>query len=192
MENPGSTSATWQGGSVEWEERLFAFLDDLEGRAEALYDAERDTDLADRSRAEYASVTLAGRLMASLGSDVVLEVLGAGPVAGVLQRVGPDWCLAHGAAQDWIVRSAAVVSLEGASGRAVPEVAWSPVAQLGFGSALRRLADAGEPCVVHGVDGTARPVVPVRVGSDFLEVTVGDGRSLLLSHHAIAAVQSRT
>jgi len=176
---------------VEWDERLFAFLDDLEGRAEALYDAERESDLADRSRAEYAGVTLAGRLMASCGTEVVLEVLGVGTVAGVLQRVGPDWCLAHGAAQDWVVRSAAVVSVEGASARAVPELAWSPVARLGFGSALRRLADAGEPCVVHGVDGTARPAVLTRVGSDFVELITGAGRILLLSRDAIAAVQSR-
>ncbi len=177
---------------MEWDERLFAFLDDLEGRAEALYDAERDTDLADRSRAEYAAVTLAGRLMASPGHDVVLDVLGVGPVAGTLQRVGPDWCLAHGAAQDWVVRLAAVVSVAGVSARALPEVAWSPVDRLGFGSALRRLADAGEPCVVHGVDGSARSVVPTRVGSDFVEVGVAEGRTLLLRHDAIAAVQSRT
>jgi hypothetical protein len=177
---------------VEWDERLFAFLDDLEGRAEALYDAERETDLADRSRAEYAAVTLAGRLMASPGHDVVLEVVGVGPVAGVLQRVGPDWCLTHGAAQDWVVRLAAVVSVAGASTRALPEVAWSPVDRLGFGSALRRLADAGEPCVVHGVDGTARAVVPTRVGGVFVEVTAGGARTLLLRHDAIAAVQSRS
>ena len=176
---------------MEWDERLFAFLDDLEGRAEALYDAERESDLADRSRAEYAGVTLSGRLMASSGTDVVLEVLGVGRVVGGLQRVGPDWCLVHGAARDWVVRSAAVVSVEGASPRAVPEVAWSPVARLGFGSALRRLADAGEPCVVHGVDGTARAVVLTRVGSDFVEVTLGEGRSVLLGRDAIAAVQSR-
>jgi hypothetical protein len=177
---------------VEWDERLFAFLDDLEGRAEALYDAERDSDLADRSRAEYAAVTLAGRLMASVGADVALDVLGVGPVTGVLQRVGPDWCLVHGAAQDWVVRLASVASVEGASGRAVPEVAWSPVARLGFGSALRGLADAGERCMVHSVDGTAREGVPTRVGYDFVEVTVGEGRCLLLSRDAIAAVQSRT
>ena len=177
---------------MEWDERLFAFLDDLEGRAEALYDAERETDLADRSRAEYAAVTLAGRLMASSDSEVVLDVLGVGPVAGVLQRVGPDWCLTHGVAQDWVVRLAAVVSVEGASTRAVPEVAWSPVDRLGFGSALRRLADAGEPCVVHGIDGTARAAVPTRVGHDFVEVTVGEGRPLLLRHDAVAAVQSRS
>jgi hypothetical protein len=176
---------------VEWDEGLFAFLDDLEGHAEALYDAERETDLADRSRTEYAAATLAGRLMASLGADVVLDVLGVGPVAGVLQRVGPDWCLAHGSGQDWVVRLAAVVRVEGASSRAVPEVAWSTVSRLGLGSALRRLADAGERCVVHGLDGSSRDAVVMRVGADFVEVRTGEGRSLLLARDAIAAVQSR-
>ena len=191
MEKGRPEGRAWQGEYVEWDEGLFAFLDDLEGRAEALYDAERETDLVDRSRTEYAVVTLAGRLMASLGAHVVLDVLGVGPVAGVLKRVGPDWCLAHGAAQDWVIRLPAVVAVEGASARAVPEVAWSPVARLGLGSALRRLADAGERCVVHATDGTAREAVVARVGADFVEVSVGEGRSLLLARDAIAAVQSR-
>jgi hypothetical protein len=176
---------------VEPDERLLAFLDDLEGRAEALYDAERETDLADRSRAAYAEVTLAGRLMASLDHDVLLEVLGVGPVAGTLRRVGPDWCLVRGAAQDWVVRLATVVSVEGTSARSVPEVAWSPSSRLGLTSALRRLADAGERCVVHGTDGRAREVVVTRVGEDFVEVTGGEGRRLLLAGDTIAAVQSR-
>jgi hypothetical protein len=177
---------------VEWEERLFAFLDDLESQAEALYAADRAPDLLDRSRAEYAAVTLAARLMASLGHHLVLDVLGVGTVGGSLRRVGPDWCLVQGTAQDWVLRGAAVISVEGASPRAVPELAWSPVARLGFGSALRRLADAGEPCVVHGTDGTSRPVVLARVGSDFVEVRTGEDRTLLLRHAGIAAVQSRT
>ena len=109
----------------------------------------------------------------------------------MLQRVGPDWCLAHGAAQDWVVRLAAVVAVSGASARAVPEVAWSPVARLGLGSALRRLADARERCVVRGTDGTAREGVLARVGADFVEVSVGEGRSVLLALDSIAAVQSR-
>ena len=34
---------------MSWEEELFALLDDLEEQAEALYDAERDAELADRA-----------------------------------------------------------------------------------------------------------------------------------------------
>ena len=69
-----------------WDERLFDLLDDLEGQAEALYAADRDAELADRSRAEYAAVTLAGRLMASVGRHVLLDVDGTGVVRGELRR----------------------------------------------------------------------------------------------------------
>jgi hypothetical protein len=176
---------------VDRDERLFAFLDDLEQQAEALYDDERAGELADRSRSEYAAVTLASRLMASVDTELTLDLVGAGPVSGLLQRVGPDWCLVHGTAQDWVVRLAAVRAVEGGSPRSVPEVAWSPVSRLGLASALRRVADSGQPCRVHGTDGTVRDGVLTRVGADFVEATTGEGRTVLLALAAVAAVQSR-
>jgi len=173
------------------DEGLFAFLDELEQQARALYDSDRHIELADRARSEYASVTLVSRLMASLDHDVVLDLNGVGPVAGLLRRVGPDWCLVQGAAQDWVVRLAAVRAVEGASARAVPEVAWSPVSRLGLGSALRRLADAGSSCRLHAEHGAGWDGILVRVGSDFVEVRVGDDRTVLIAWDALAAVQSR-
>ena len=65
---------------MSWEEQLFSVLDDLEAQAEALYDAERDLELADRSRSEYARVTLTSRLMASLDAELGLELRGLGRV----------------------------------------------------------------------------------------------------------------
>jgi len=174
-----------------WEEELFTLFDDLEQQAEALYDAERDPELADRSRAEYQHVTLASRLMASLGQPVTLQIRGVGAVAGTLDRVASGWCLLSGAAQDWIVCLGAVTAVEGASERALPEVAWSPVTRLGLGSALRRLADSGERCVLHAVDGARHDGMVVRVGDDFVEVRVGAQRLLLVAFAALAAVQSR-
>ena len=112
---------------MTWEEELFALFDDLEGQAEALYDAERQAELADRSRAEYQQVTLAARLMASVGAPIGLDVLGIGLIDGTLDRVAAGWCLLSGAGQDWIVRLDAVAAVHGASERAVPEVAWSPL-----------------------------------------------------------------
>lgn len=175
---------------MSWEEEVFALLDDLEQQAEALYDAERDADLADRSRAAYREVTLASRLMASVGEEVRLDVTGAGAVAGVLDRVGDGWCLVAGPAQDWVVVLAAVSGVTGAAERSVPEVAWSPVARLGLGSALRRIADAGERCVLHLADGTTYDGLPRRIGADFVEVAVA-GRTVLVPFGALAAVQSR-
>lgn len=179
---------------MSWEQELFAVLDDLEQQAEALYDAERELELADRSRAEYHHVTLESRLTASVGLDVVLDVRGVGRISGVLERVASGWCLLAGPAQDWVVRTAAVALVHGASERSVPEVAWSPVAKLGLGSALRRLAEAGERCVVHLVDGAAHEAVLRRVGADFVEAAVGDGpgaRTVLVAFGSVAAVQSR-
>jgi len=176
---------------VDRDERLFAFLDDLEHEAQALYDADRASEIADRARSEYATVTLVGRLMASVGCAVTLEVLGIGSVTGELQRVGPDWCLVHGAAQDWVVRTAALTSVEGVSDRALPEVAWSPLSRLGFGSALRRLADTGTRCRLHTQDGSVREARIARVGADFVEAQVGEGRVVLLARDSLAAVGSR-
>jgi hypothetical protein len=177
---------------VDWDEQLFAFLDDLEQHAEAVYDADREGELADRRRSAYAEVTLAGRLMATVPSEVVLDVQGVGSVEGVLRRVAADWCLVHGAAQDWVVPLRAVVGVMGASARALPEVAWSPVARLGLGSALRRLADSGERCRVHDTGGGVRDVVVIRVGHDFVEATMGKDTTVLLALASVAAVQSRT
>jgi hypothetical protein len=176
---------------VDWDEQVFALLDDLKHQAEALYAADRAGELADRSRSEYAAVSLASRLMASLGRAVLLDVRGPGRVAGVLQRVGADWCLVHGPPQDWVVRLPAVLAVEGASERSLPEVAWPPVARLGLGSALRRLADAGERCLLHGVDASIREVLITRVGRDFVEAVMGEGRPVLLALDSVAAVQSR-
>lgn len=176
---------------MTWEERLFAELDDLEQQAEALFDAERAAEVADRSRAEYRAVTLASRLMASVGDDVVLGVTGVGRVAGELQRLGTGWALVRGAGGDWVVHLLALEEVSVASSRSVPEVAWSPLTRLGLGSALRRLSDAGERCLVHLRSGGRVEGRVLRVGADFAELETAPGRVPLVAHAAIAAVQSR-
>jgi hypothetical protein len=177
---------------------LFDQLDDLEAQAEAAYDLERRVDLVDRSRAEYAAVTLGSRLAASLGNDVVLHVTGVGTVEGRLDRVGPDWCglrSPHHPSSDlprcdWVLPLDAVELVKGASDRSLPEVAWSPVAGLRLGSALRRIADARRGCVVRLRDGGAHEVVLDRIGADFVEAEAGASR-LLVAYAALAGVQSR-
>lgn len=177
--------------TMSWEEELFGVLDDLEQQAAALYAAERGLDLADRSRAAYREVTMASRLMASRGAQVRFEVAGVGAIGGVLDRVADGWCVLSGAAQDWVVCLPAVSVVHDASDRSVPEVAWPPVARLGLGSALRQLADAGERCVLHLRAGATYDVVLCRVGADFVEASMGEGRRVLVSFGSLAAVQSR-
>ncbi|MGA8256272.1 MAG: hypothetical protein WB767_06815, partial [Nocardioides sp.] len=123
------------------EHELFEYLADLEQQAAAAFDVERAPEIADRSRAEYLGVTLAGRLMASLEQPVTLQVTGVGSVTGRLERVAARWCLVAAPTQTWVVRLEAVAAVAGASDRAVPEIAWSPVAKLAVGSAFRGLSD---------------------------------------------------
>lgn len=182
----------WQTRAVGWDEELFAVLDELEQQAEALYDVDREAEVADRTRAEYGAVTLASRLMASLDTEVALEVAGAGRLTGTLRRVATGWLLLDAAGAQWVVLLDAVSAVTGASPRSVPEVAWSPITRLGVGSALRRLAEAGERCVVHRVDGGRSDGVVRRVGQDFCEVEVAAGRVELVSFGSVAAVQSRS
>ncbi len=176
---------------MSWEDDLFALFDDLEQQAAALYDAERTVELADRSRSAYQEVTLAARLMASVGHPVDVDLRGVGLIGGTVERVGTGWFLLHGPAQDWVVPLAAVQELHGAAERAVPEVAWSPVARLGLGSTLRRLAESAQRCVLHLVDGSRHEAVLLRVGADFVEARVGPTRTVLVALTALAAVQSR-
>jgi hypothetical protein len=182
---------------MTWEEELFGFLDDLEQQAGAILGADREQEVADRSRTEYQQVTLASRLQASVGRELALQVVGVGLVRGRLERVCEGWCLLASAAalgQEWVVPLEAIAAVEGADDRSVPEVAWSPLARLGLGSALRRLGDAGERCVVHRRDGGRHDGVPARVGRDFVELREGHGpgaRLSLVAFAAIGAVQSR-
>ena len=176
---------------MNWDEQLFSVLDDLEQQAESLYDAERDAEVADRSRAEYGAVTLASRLMASVDTEVSLGVLGVGRLSGRVQRVSTGWFLLETAAGQWVVPFTAVTAVRGASSRSVPEVAWSPLTRLGLGSALRRLSEAGERCLVHRVDGSPLDGVVRRVGADFAEVELTAEWVELVPFAALAAVQSQ-
>ncbi len=179
-------------GHVTADRRLAELLDDLEAQAAALYAAERDVELADRRRAEYASVTLASRLMASVGTSVTVEVAGVGPVTGELGRVGQGWCLLDSDSGEWLVPLAAVIAVEGLSPRSVPEVAWPPIARLGLGSALRRLADDAATCTVFTRTGSSYEVVLSRVGADFVEAQVGGlRRTMVLSLAGVGAVRCR-
>jgi hypothetical protein len=175
-----------------WEQRLLAVFDDLEQQAAAAYGAEREAEVAERARAEYAAVTLAARLMAGRGCRVAMALEGVGAVSGELQRVAADWCLLAAGGQDWIIRLPVVSSVRGLPPHAVAEAAWPVTARLGLGSALRRVADGGERCRVRLRDGTAYDARLGRVGADFVEVVTGDrAEPWVVALDALSAVHSR-
>lgn len=170
---------------------LFDLLADLEAQAASLYDAERGIELLDREQTEYAQVPLTARLLASVGTEIGLEVAGLGWLSGRLERAADGWCHLDRAGHDWVVPTAAVVAVQGASARAVPEVAWSPLVRLGWGTVLRRLATAGAPCALHRRDGGRLEGVLRRVGADFVELLAPSGSELLVPTGAVVALSSR-
>ncbi|QIG44015.1 hypothetical protein G5V58_15625 [Nocardioides anomalus] len=177
---------------MAWEDELFAYLDDLEGQAAALYDAERAPDLLDRSRTAYQEVTLSSRLVASTDLELTLELVGVGAVTGRLTRVGDGWSLLRGPGQEWVVPHHAVAAAHGVSDRSVPEVAWPALTRLSLTAALARLADGAEPCALHLTDGRRHDGTLLRVGADFVELAAGAAaRVVLVATAHLAAVQSR-
>jgi hypothetical protein len=163
---------------MSWERSVFAIFDDLEQQAEGLALVERDAEVADLSEMEYTQVSLAARLHASSGHDLRVRLLGGRTVTGRLARLGEDWLmLVEGSAeQEWIVRTPAVVSVGGLSPRAQVEDTWSVVDKLSLRAVLRRLSATTALCALHFVDEATLEGRLARVGRDFVEVMVGEGR----------------
>lgn len=166
---------------------LAAFLDELEQQAQGAWASERDQEVAERARAEYARVGLAGRFMAGLGGRVTLRVSGVGVLGGELVRVADGWLLLRDGGLEWIVLLDAVETVQGLPGRAVPPEAWPVTARLGIGSALRALT--GERCLVRLRSGGQLDGRLARVGADFVELEQEGGGTLLVACNALAAVR---
>jgi hypothetical protein len=175
---------------MRWDERLQALFDDLEQQAAGLSLTERDAEVAELRRAEYAGVDLAARLRACVGARLAVDVLGVGPVEGELHRVGAGWMLI-GAAQDWVVAMTALGSVRGLLDRHAPAGLQSVEGRLGIGSVLRGLATARSEVVVHRVDGRSTRGILGRIGADFVEVATTDsGHVEVVPFTAVAAVRS--
>ena len=166
---------------------LWGMFEDLEQQAAGMHFAERDAQLLDRARGEYATVSFASRVHASVHHEVHLTLGSGRVVEGRLTQAGLDWCVVvpevSGAV--WVVRLAAVIAARGFSGRAVPEAARPITARLGFGSALHRFAGESPVTRLHSTAGPCMRVRIIRIGADFVEAEPVDmatgGRGALIA-----------
>ncbi len=151
---------------------LGGLFEDLEQQAAGMHLAERDAELVDRARGEYASVSFSSRVHASFGRQVALTLADGMGVEGTLVEAGVDWCLVSSPAPlgPCLVRVGVVVSATGLSARAVPEAARPALARLTFGSALHRMAEESPELLLHHLPTGRMRVRVVRIGADFLEV----------------------
>ncbi len=182
------------GEVMSWEESMAGVFDDLEQQAQGLHLLERDAEVAELTAAEYAEVPLAGRLHASLGHDLRVQLRGGEVVSGRLARVGAGWFLLVDSAVEWVVCRSGVGFVAGLSPRVRGEAVWSAVDRLSVRTVLRRLAEQPGGCTLHLVDGRRADGRVGRVGADFFELRVGEGsgeRVLAVETSAVAALQGR-
>ncbi|MGH3357883.1 MAG: hypothetical protein ACRDO7_03710 [Nocardioidaceae bacterium] len=171
---------------MRWDD-LFAAL---EAEADDLDRRNRDADIADRTRSAQAQQSWLARCG---GQELAVRVAGAGVLRGVPDRVATAWLLLRtGGSTDWIVSTAAVLSVSGLSEVAVSGALLDE--RLGWTHVWRVLSrDRSEVRVVCS-DGTVVRGVPEAVGRDYVEVRAYDagrpvGRTTeAVPYAAIAAV----
>lgn len=154
---------------MRWDE-LFR---DLEAQWEQLERGEQAGEVADRTRRELASVSLADRLRAAGGSEIELALLAGERVVGRVLDTGPEWVLLEQGRQEVLVPMAAVVWASGLPVRAPGGVPLGAVAaRMGLGIVLRGLVRERAPVSVTTVDGSVSTGTFDRVGADAVDLAV--------------------
>jgi small nuclear ribonucleoprotein (snRNP)-like protein len=154
---------------MRWED-LFA---DLEQQWDALAEGERQAEIAERTRAEFAQLTLVDRLRGSEGREVRVRTRGGQDAEGRLGRVGADFLLLVLPRCECVLPLSAVSAVTGLGDASVPESAAGAVrARLGLGSVLRRVATDRSQVSLVTSDGAVLNGTLQRVGSDFVEMAV--------------------
>lgn len=105
---------------------------DLEAQLAAAESAELAGEVSERTRHAHGEVTLGQRLRQAAGRPLTVGLAGAGPLAGVLTGVGPDWLLLSGGAA-------------AGSGGLEPPESLVPLTSVGWVQGLGRGADVTEP-----------------------------------------------
>jgi hypothetical protein len=149
-------------------------FEDLETQAAALVDAELRSEIADRTRAELASVPLARRLHSALGSTVELRLLGDAVVRGLLSGWGPDWLLVE-AGDEVLVTMSAVVAAGSLGSTASAATGIGLVeSRRSMTSVLRAIARDRSVVAVRLVDASQIIGTPDRVGADWVDIAAHD------------------
>lgn len=152
---------------------LFA---DLEAQLAAQEVAERDDVVAELTRAEHATIPLADRWRAALGTAVTVELADGESLTGVVRRVAGTWVLLDGRGAsgrvEHVVPLGAVAFVVGLGRQAVPSTTRTDT--LGLGTVLRRLQRDRGRVVVRTAAGQASGRL-ARVGADHLDLEEADG-----------------
>jgi hypothetical protein len=164
-------------GPVRWD----ALFGDLEAQARAQSAAEADALVSEMTRAEHATMTLADRFRAGIGSVVTLELLDGAPLRGVVREAVDEWVLLQGVrpepASRHLVPLAAIAGVQGLARQAAPSTSRRDT--LGLGPVLRTLQRDRARVTVRTLGGVVGGRIG-RVGRDHLDIDVLDDRGTRL------------
>lgn len=176
--------------------RWSALFADLESQLAAAGQAGLEAEAAERTRSEYADLTLVGRLGGQLGRTLDVRAAGIG-FSGILRHIGRGWILLEEEAGQALISLAGVAWIGGLDRYALS--AGARRSALGLGSALRGLSRERADVAVY-LDGAADAGQVLRgrlerVGGDFFELSAaradGHRSGLVIRTAAVAAVRAR-
>jgi hypothetical protein len=163
---------------------------DLVALGAAESDLERDAEVAERTRIERSSVSLSDRLRGTRDT-VELATLGGGRRAGRVREVGDGWVLLapvpdseRVATTEHLVVLSSVVAVRGL-GRAVGA---APALTRALGSVLRGWCRDRASVSVLTTDGAMVTGRAAAAYADHLELSTGDGTTVVVPFAAIAVV----
>lgn len=148
--------------------RWDALFADLEARWDAEGRAERDAEVADRTRREHASIELLTRLAGHQG-EVRVRVAAGAVLEGPVLDVGKDWVLLEIPLRrrQALIPMSAVRAIEGLGRRSVSA---RTARRFGWGYAVRALARDRAVVQITDLDGTVVTGTIDIVGADYLEL----------------------
>lgn len=150
---------------MRWE----SLFGDLEAQWEAEVRRDLDSEVADRTRRERATIGLYERLAAAIGSPVRLGLVSGGAVSGEVFDVGDGWVLVGGDGQrPALVPFGALVMVGGLGERAAGSATGK---RFGFGYALRGLSRDRAVVALTDVAGGVTTGTIDAVGSDALDLS---------------------
>ncbi len=156
----------WTGRvcSMRWD----AIFADLGARWDAEGRAERDAEVADRTRREHASIELLTRLAGHQG-EVRVRVAAGAVLEGLVLDVGKDWVLLEIPLRrrQALIPMSAVRAIEGLGRRSVSA---RTARRFGWGYAVRVLARDRAVVQITDLDGTVVTGTIDIVGADYLEL----------------------
>lgn len=149
---------------MRWEQ----LFDDLEAQLGAEERRERDSEVADRTRRERASVALTARFEASVGSTLRIRLRTGAQLRGELRDLGEDWLLLRlETGADAVVPVHAVVGIGNLPARASSA---RTARRFALGYALRGLSRDRAQVAVTDVGGHVLTGTIDAVGADFLDL----------------------